>query len=68
MKFHDLNSLVDVYLEGLVEPSDNSLRLYFSRSIKSTTPESITIGDKEFDNLFSIDIDEVLPIIQIDFE
>ncbi|WP_229753383.1 hypothetical protein [Paenibacillus segetis] len=58
----------DIYFEQIYEPKENSLRLLFSRSVTSQTPETITIGETEIKDSYSINIDESLPLIQIDFE
>lgn len=66
MKYKDLMNLNNIYLVGLTEPEENSLRLFFSRS--KSVPEPFTIGDKVFEDASSIVIDEDLPVLQIDFE
>ena len=66
MKYQDLMNLSNIYLVGLTEPEENSLRLFFSRS--KSVPEPFTIGDKGFEDASSIVIDEDLPVLQIDFE
>lgn len=68
MEYSDLFNLKDIYLEQINEPKENTLVLLFSRSITSETPETITIGEIEIKDTYSIDIDETLPLIQIDFE
>ncbi|MEK4978626.1 hypothetical protein [Bacillus sp. FSL K6-6540] len=68
MKYSDLLNLKDIYLEQIFEPEENTLRLLFSRSRTSETPETITIGEKEIEDTYSIDVDETLPFIQMDFE
>lgn len=59
-------NLNNIYLIGATEPEENSLRLYFSRS--KAIPEPFSIGDKVYEDALSIELDEELPIIQIDFE
>lgn len=68
MKYEDLLQFKGVFFLGLKEPSENSLRLYFSRSKTSETPEQIIIGDKNLRDCFAIGIDEGSSIIQIDIE
>ncbi|WP_425464337.1 hypothetical protein [Paenibacillus anaericanus] len=58
----------DIYLEQIYEPEENSLRLLFSRSRTSETPETITIGEIEIKDIYSLDVDETVPLIQMDFE
>lgn len=68
LKYSDLLNLKDIYLEQIFEPEENTLRLLFSRSRTSETPETITIGEIEIEDTYSIDVDETLPFIQMDFE
>ncbi|OAB42335.1 hypothetical protein [Paenibacillus antarcticus] len=68
MNFSDFFNLKDIYFEQIFEPEENALRLLFSPSVTSETPQTITIGEIEFQDTYSIDIDETLPILQIDFE
>ncbi|MBN3526421.1 hypothetical protein [Paenibacillus apiarius] len=68
MKYEDLMDLKGIFFLGLNEPTCNSLRLYFSRSKLSDTPEPLVVADKNFGDSYSIDIDEQSSIIQIYFE
>ncbi|GAA0177097.1 hypothetical protein SH2C18_03830 [Clostridium sediminicola] len=68
MNFSNLINLENVYLDSISEPNDNHLCLTFNRSKTNTVPESIDIGGNVINNVYSIDIDYRLPIIQIDFE
>lgn len=43
MEFHDLMEQKDVFFFGLTEPEVNVLRLYFSRSKISDTPEPLIV-------------------------
>ncbi|MEK3720572.1 hypothetical protein [Paenibacillus sp. FSL H8-0034] len=66
--FNDLMELKDIFFFGLTEPHANSLRVFFSKSRLSDTPEPLKAGDKVFGDLYQINIDENSPIIQIDFD
>ncbi|RUT46567.1 hypothetical protein EJP82_12015 [Paenibacillus anaericanus] len=68
MEYSDLLNFKDIYLEQIYEPEENSLRLLFSRSRTSETPETITIGEIEIKDIYSLDVDETVPLIQMDFE
>ncbi len=68
MEYFDLMNLKDIYFEQIYEPEENTLRLLFSRSRTSEIPELITVGQIEINDTYSIDIDETLPLIQMDFE
>ncbi|NOU90563.1 hypothetical protein GC102_33225 [Paenibacillus sp. LMG 31460] len=67
MEYNHLLELKDVFFLGLTEPEVNVLRLYFSRSKVSDTPEPLIVGEKDFGDSYSINIDKNSPIIQIDF-
>lgn len=43
------------------------LRLFFSRSITSSTPEPILIGDKNIGDGYTVTNDEKSPVIKIEF-
>ncbi|KRE38177.1 hypothetical protein [Paenibacillus sp. Soil522] len=68
MKYNDLIELKDVFFLGLTEPEVNVLRLYFSRSKMSDTPEPLIVGEKDFGDSYSINMDKNSPLIQIDFD
>jgi hypothetical protein len=68
MKYNDLMALKDIYLDNISEPRDNFLCLTFSRSKTSLTPERIIIGEKEINDVFSMEIDYTLPLIKLEFE
>nr|WP_260871282.1 hypothetical protein [Paenibacillus sp. Y412MC10] len=68
MKYSELSMLKNIYLDQIFETQDNHLRLLFSRSKASEIAETVTIGEIEIKDSYSIDIDESLPHIQIDFE
>lgn len=61
-------NLKNIYLDQIYEPEENTLRLLFSRSRTSEPPETITIGKIEIKDTYSIDVDETLPLLQMDFE
>lgn len=68
LKYNDLMELKDVFFFGLTEPEVNVLRLYFSRSKISDTPEPLIVGEKDFGDSYSINMDKNSPLIQIDFD
>ena len=68
LKYSDLFNLKDIYLDQIFETIDNHLRLIFNRSKTSDIAETITIGEIEIKDSYSIDIDETKPQIQMDFE
>lgn len=57
-----------IYLHSLLEPRTNSLRIFIERCTVSEQSEDIGIGEHIFRDAFPIEIDEELPIIQIDFD
>ncbi len=61
-------NLKNIYFEQIYEPEENTLRLLFSRNRTSETPETIKIGEIEINDTYSIDVDESLPLIELDFE
>ncbi|WP_178023820.1 hypothetical protein [uncultured Paenibacillus sp.] len=68
MEYSDLMNLKNIYFEQIYEPEENTLRLLFSRNRTSETPETIKIGEIEINDTYSIDVDESLPLIELDFE
>ncbi|MDN8592785.1 hypothetical protein Q0V21_29115 [Paenibacillus sp. 11B] len=68
MNYSDLSNFKDIYLDQIYETRDNHLRLVLSRSKSSEAAETIIIGSTEIKDSYSIDIDESLPFIQLDFE
>lgn len=68
MDFLDLMNVEKVYLMNVEEPMENSLRLTFVRSKTNSVPETLKIADKVIDNLYSINRDYSIPLLQIDFE
>jgi hypothetical protein len=57
-----------IYLKDINEPEDNHLRLTFFRS-KYSNSSNVDISDINTTNSYSsIDIDDSLPIIQLDFD
>ncbi|WP_078409005.1 hypothetical protein [Priestia abyssalis] len=57
-----------ILLDSLTEPKTNSLRIFISRCKVSQESEDIEIGDQIFRDAHPIEVNEELPIIQIDFE
>lgn len=68
MNFLDLLNIEKVYLMNVEEPIENSLRLTLLRSKTSSVPETLKIANGIIDNLYSIDPDYSIPLIQINFE
>ena len=68
VEYSDLMNLKNIYFEQIYEPEENTLRLLFSRNRTSETPETIKIGEIEINDTYSIDVDESLPLIELDFE
>ncbi|MNJ49210.1 hypothetical protein D3C77_444290 [compost metagenome] len=67
MEYKELMEYKGIFFLGLIEPAENSLRLFFRRSITSSTPEPILIGDNNIGDGYAVTIDEKSPVIQIDF-
>nr|WP_255505298.1 hypothetical protein [Lysinibacillus sp. SDF0037] len=57
-----------IYLNKLFEPEENSLRVLIDRCNLNNTKEFVKITDKVEIEASSIDIDDNLPILQLDFE
>lgn len=68
MDFRDLMELNDVEFSGITEPDINNLRIFISRCKTSETSEEIVIGENLVKNVYSVDADMDLPILQIDFD
>jgi hypothetical protein len=68
LNFLDLLNIEKVYLMNVEEPIENSLRLTLLRSKTSSVPETLKIANGIIDNLYSIDPDYSIPLIQINFE
>lgn len=68
MNYHELFNLIEVEFIGLTEPDVNELRLSFSRCKVSEIPEKLVVGEKDFGDCFPIEIDNTLPVLQIDFK
>jgi hypothetical protein len=56
------------YLHSLVEPETNSLRIFIDRCKVSKQSEEIEIGKDIISDVHSIEVDEDLPIVQLDFD
>ncbi|MFL0267409.1 hypothetical protein [Candidatus Clostridium radicumherbarum] len=61
-------NIEQIYLDKIEEPKENYLRLTFTRSETTSVPELLNMGDKVNNNLYSINYDYTVPLIQIDFE
>ena len=68
LDFIDLMNIENVYLMNVEEPIENSLRLTFVRSKTNSVPETLKIADKVIDNLYSMNSDYSIPLLQLDFE
>jgi hypothetical protein len=60
--------LKNIFMVGIKEPYDNELKLLFSKSLTSETPETIALGNIELKDVYSINIDSESPLIQLKFE
>lgn len=68
MDFKDLMEFRDVDFDGLIEPDINALRIFISRCKTSEISEDLVIGKNIISDVYSVDTDMYLPILQIDFE
>lgn len=69
MDYKDLMELKgDINLHSLVEPETNSLRAFIERCKVSKQSEDIKIGEHIIREVFPIEVEEDLPILQIDFD
>ncbi len=68
MKFVDLMNLEKIFLKKIEEPEENYLRLTFIRSKPNHIPGELNINDKVIEDIYSINYDYSVPLIQIDFE
>jgi hypothetical protein len=57
-----------IYLHSLLEPETNSLRVFIERCKVSKQSEDIKNGENFVRDAFPIEVDEDLPILQIDFD
>jgi hypothetical protein len=68
LDYIDLMNIENVYLMNVEEPIENSLRLTFVRSKTNSVSETSKIADKVIDNLYSINPDYSIPLLQLDFD
>lgn len=69
MKYKDLMGWEGyIFLDSLTEPEINSLRIFISRCKVSQESEDVEIENHIFRDAHPIEVDEELPIIQIDFK
>lgn len=65
--YRNLMHLKNIFLESICEPNENGLRLTFKRSVTSTVPETLQIGDGNIQEVFAIEPDDSLPLLQVEF-
>ncbi|MEX3747655.1 MULTISPECIES: hypothetical protein [Lysinibacillus] len=69
MNFQDLMKFKGyIYLNKLFEPEENSLRVLIDRCNVNNTKEFVKITDEVEIEASPIDIDDNLPILQLDFD
>ena len=69
MEYRDLmNQKGYIYLHSLIEPKTNSLRIFVDRCKVSQQGEDIEIGKHIIRDTHPIEVDEELPIVQLDFD
>ena len=69
MDFQDLMEFKGyIYLNRLFEPEENSLRVLIDRCKVNKTKGLVKIKDEVEIEASSIDVDDNLPILQLDFE
>ncbi|AND43034.1 MULTISPECIES: hypothetical protein [Cytobacillus] len=69
MEYRDLmNQKGYFYLHSLIEPETNLLRIFVDRCKVSQQVEDIEIGKNIIRDTHPIEVDEELPIIQLDFD
>jgi hypothetical protein len=57
-----------IYLTSIYEPQDNKLILEIERCKVNDEAEGIQVGDVVIEDCHSIDVDQTLPILQIEFD
>jgi hypothetical protein len=60
--------LKNIELNGITESDINCLEISFARCKVSDIPENLEIGDKVINDVYPINIDADLPILQLNFE
>ncbi|SDO08178.1 hypothetical protein SAMN05518871_11011 [Psychrobacillus sp. OK028] len=69
MEYRDLmNQKGYIYLHSLIEPETNSLRIFIDRCKVSQQGEDIEIGKHIIRDIHPIEVDEELPIVQLDID
>ncbi|MCQ6280059.1 hypothetical protein [Bacillus sp. EB600] len=69
MEYKDLMELKGYfYLHSLFEHETNSLRIFIERCKVSQRSEDIEIGEHIITEAFPIEVDEELPLLQIEFD
>ncbi|MBT2696545.1 hypothetical protein J7E79_03775 [Bacillus sp. ISL-40] len=69
MEYRDLmNQKGYIYLHSLIEPQTNSLRVFIDRCKASQQSEDVEIGEHIIRDAYPIEVDEDLPIVQLDFD
>lgn len=69
MEYRDLmNQKGYIYLRILIEPETNSLRIFVDRCKVSQQGEDIEMGKHIIRDAHPIEVDEELPIVQLDFD
>lgn len=69
MEYRDLmNQKSYIYLHSLIEPETNSLRIFVERCKVSQQSEDIEIGEHIIRDTHTIEVDEELPIVQLDLD
>ncbi|MEO2075969.1 MAG: hypothetical protein ABGX20_11425 [Bacillus sp. (in: firmicutes)] len=69
MEYRDLmNQKGYIYLHSLIEPETNSLRIFVDRCIVSQQGEDIELGNHIIKDAHPLEVDEELPIVQLDFD
>lgn len=69
MEFRDLmNQKGYIFLYSFIEPKTNSLRIFVDRCRVSHQGEDIEVGKHIIRDVHSTEVDEELPIVQLDFD
>ena len=57
-----------VFLDNIVEPGTNSLRISIKRASISSKSEDVNVGEYTLSDVNPIEIDKTLPVIHIEFD
>jgi hypothetical protein len=69
MEYRDvMNQKGYIYLHSLLEPETNSLRIFVDRCKESQQDEGIALGKHIIRDANQIEVNEELPIVQLDFD